>query len=150
MKNSNLALSTLAIICGLSSMTAFTEDAKMQVVPALKMQVTPGAKSMKLPSMKVEGTNAYLKDIASNTNKAMPLTCGLFRMEKGGKDLVYTYDYDEAKIIVEGTMNVSDGFSKAKLKAGDVVYFPKGATITFSSDSYGIGFICGNREFGGA
>ncbi|MGB4812300.1 MAG: cupin domain-containing protein [Methylophilaceae bacterium] len=150
MKSTNLALSTLAIICGLSSATAFAEDAKMEVVPAAKMQVLPGAKNTKLPSMKVEGTNAYLKDIVHNANKTMPLTCGLFRMEKGGKDLVYTYEYDEAKIIISGTMNVSDGFSKAKLKAGDVVYFPKGATITFSSDSQGVGFICGNREFGGA
>ncbi len=150
MKKSYLRLFTLTLIGVLSSVTAFSEDAKMQVVPAQKMIVTKGAKNLKLPSMKVEGTNAYLKDIAGNSNKAMPLTCGLFRMEKGGKALVYTYEYDEAKIIVEGTINVSDGYSKAKLKAGDVVYFPKGSTITFTSDSHGVGFICGNREFGGA
>lgn len=99
--------------------------------------------------MNVENTNAFLKDLVGNSDKKSPLACGLFRMEKG-QSLTYTYDYDEAKIILEGTMTVSDGQTTVEAKAGDVLYFPKGATINFSSDSSGLGFICGNREIGGA
>ncbi len=99
--------------------------------------------------MDVKDTNAFLKDLVGNANKEMPFTCGLFRME-AGKPLTYTYDYDEAKIILEGTMTVTDGTTTAKVVPGDVLYFPKGSTITFSSQSKGLGFICGNRVFGGA
>ncbi|MEO6118404.1 MAG: cupin domain-containing protein, partial [Methylotenera sp.] len=95
------------------------------------------------------GTNAFLKDVVGNTNKNMPFTCGLFRME-AGKSLTYTYDYDEAKVILEGTMTVTDGTTTAKVVPGDVLYFPKGSTITFSSQTKGVGFICGNREIGAA
>lgn len=115
----------------------------------LRLQHIPSAQGLQLPSMNVEGTNAFLKDVAGNSDKKSPLTCGLFRMEKG-KSLTYTYDYDEAKIILEGAMTVSDGTSTVEAKAGDVLYFPKGATINFSATSSGLGFICGNREFGGA
>lgn len=113
-----------------------------------KMQYIAKAQKSELPSMNVEGTKAFLKDLVGNSNKNMPFACGLFRMEKG-KPLTYTYEYDEAKIVLEGTITVSDGSSTIKAKAGDVLYFPKGATIKFSSDSKGLGFICGNRELGG-
>jgi ethanolamine utilization protein EutQ (cupin superfamily) len=115
----------------------------------IRMQHLEGAQKLELPSMNVEGTNAFLRDLVGNSDKPAPITCGLFRMEKG-KHLTYTYDYDEAKIILDGSMTVSDGNTTVTAKAGDVLYFPKGATIEFSSESSGLGFICGNREFGGA
>ena len=141
MHNPQLTATAVALIASLSVPAAFAAD--------LRMQHLPGAQGLQLPSMNVEDTNAFLKDIAGNSDKKSPLTCGLFRMEKG-KSLTYTYDYDEAKIILEGSMTVSDGHSTVTAKPGDVLYFPKGATINFSSDSSGLGFICGNREFGGA
>lgn len=138
---SYLAGLTISLLTCFSSPTSFAAGLKMQHIPA--------AQALQLPSMDIENTNAFLKDLVGNDDKKMPLTCGLFRMEKG-QPLTYTYDYDEAKIILEGTMTVSDGQRTVEAKAGDVLYFPKGATINFSSDSSGLGFICGNREFGGA
>ncbi len=114
-----------------------------------KMKYFKNAQRMQLESMNVEGTNAFLTDVVSSNDPKAPITCGLFRMEKG-KPLTYTYDYDEAKIILEGDMTVSDGGSTVKAKPGDVLLFPRGATITFTSDDYGLGFICGQRKFGGA
>ena len=136
-----LAGIAIALISSLSISTSFAEEMRLQHIQ--------GAQALQLPSMNVEGTNAFLRDIAGNNDKKSPLTCGLFRMEKG-KSLTYTYDYDEAKIILEGSMTVSDGHNTVKAQPGDVLYFPKGATINFSADSSGLGFICGNREFGGA
>jgi ethanolamine utilization protein EutQ (cupin superfamily) len=114
-----------------------------------KMEYLKNAKSMKIKSMNVEGTHAFLQDIVSSDDPKAPITCALFRMEKG-KPLTYTYTYDEAKVILDGSMYVSDGYSKVKAKAGDVLFFPKGATITFSSDNYGLGFVCGQRARDGA
>ena len=75
-----------------------------------------------------------------------PITCGLFRMEKG-TELQYTYTYDEAKIILEGEMTISekDG-ATIVAKAGDILYFDKGAEMTFASNSSGLGFYCGQRS----
>ncbi|MCG3142991.1 MAG: hypothetical protein HONDAALG_00297 [Gammaproteobacteria bacterium] len=115
----------------------------------IKLQYIDGASKLELPSMNVEGTNAFLRDLVGNSDKTAPITCGLFRMEKG-KHLTYTYDYDEAKIILDGSITVSDGETTVTADAGDVLYFPKGATIEFSSNDSGLGFICGNREMGGA
>lgn len=114
-----------------------------------KMEYFKGASHMKLKSMNVEGTNAFLQDIVASSDPKAPIACGLFRMEKG-KSLTYTYGYDEAKIIIKGEMTVNDGTTKVKALPGDVLFFPKGSTITFSSESSGLGFICGQREIDGA
>lgn len=114
-----------------------------------KMEYFKNAQKMKIKSMNVEGTNAFLEDIVSSNDPKAPISCGLFRMEKGNS-LTYTYTYDEVKIILEGMMTVSDGHSTVKAKKGDVLLFPKGSTIKFTSDSYGLGFICGQRALDGA
>lgn len=139
-------LTTIGMFYGASLMAHGAADAPQKTV---KMQYFKNAQKMKIKSMNVEGTNAYLEDIVASQDPKAPIACGLFRMEKG-KSLTYTYGYDEAKIIVEGEMYVNDGSTKVKAKRGDVLFFPKGSTITFSSDSYGVGFICGQREFDGA
>ncbi|SVC23197.1 uncharacterized protein METZ01_LOCUS276051, partial [marine metagenome] len=33
---------------------------------------------------------------------------------------------------------------------GDLLYFPKGTSITFSTDDFGLGFFCGQRGEGEA
>ena len=149
MNNLKIGILVASITACFSVSEVYADAAAPVAVATPKMQHIAGAQKLKLPSMDVKDTNAFLKDLVGNTNKDMPFTCGLFRME-AGKSLTYTYDYDEAKIILEGTMTVTDGTTTAKVVPGDVLYFPKGATITFSSQSKGLGFICGNRVFGGA
>ena len=115
---------------------------------AHKMQVFKNAQGQKLDSLNIDGINAFLSDTVSSHDNDAPITCGFFRMEKG-KSLEYTYTYDEAKIIVEGDMTVTEaGGETVKVVAGDVLYFDKGAKMTFSSESYGIGFYCGQRALG--
>lgn len=71
------------------------------------------------------------------------MSCGFYRLEKG-TPLVYTYTYDEMKIIVEGKFEIADETGqKVTATPGDVFYFPKGATITFTTDDYGLAFYVG-------
>ncbi len=96
---------------------------------------------------KMDGTNnAFLEDlIMAKEDASGPLGCGLFRMERGDP-LTYTYNYPEAKIIIAGKTTVSDGKTTVDAKPGDILFFPVGAKITFSSDNTGLGFYCGIRE----
>lgn len=80
---------------------------------------------------------------SENENPDKPMSCGFYRLEKG-TPLVYTYTYDEMKIIVEGKFEIADETGqKVTATPGDVFYFPKGATITFTTDDYGLAFFVG-------
>lgn len=72
------------------------------------------------------------------------MSCGFYRLEKG-TPLVYTYTYDEMKIILEGQFEISDETGqKVTASPGDVFYFPKGAKITFTTEDYGLAFYVGD------
>ena len=60
-----------------------------------------------LPSMEVEGVNAYLKDFSVSQDSNKPITSGLFRL-KAGESLKYTYTYHEMKFIVDGSFTIED------------------------------------------
>ncbi len=110
------------------------------------MKFHKNGQATELDTMDIEGVNAFIKDIIFSNDPDAPITCGLFRMEKG-KPLQYTYTYDEAKIIVEGEMTVSEeGGETVEAKAGDMFYFEEGAKMTFTSNSSGLGFYCGQRS----
>ena len=103
-----------------------------------------------LPSMEVNGVNAYLKDFSVSTDTHKPITSGLFRL-KAGESLKYTYTYHEMKFIVDGSFIVEDETGqKETVKAGDLLYFPRGTEMTFTTDNFGLGFFCGQRGEGEA
>ena len=133
------ALLTASVL--LSFNLAFAGDAP-------KMQTFDGATGMELDSLNIEGVNAFLSDVVSSNDPDAPISCGLFRME-AGEPLVYTYTYDEAKVILDGEMTIAEeGGETFTAGPGDVVYFDEGAKITFTSDSSGLGFYCGQRALG--
>ncbi len=79
-----------------------------------------------------------------------PISAGFYRLEKG-TPLVYEYTYHEMKIIVEGSFDITDETGNTvHAVPGDVFYFPKGSKITFTTEDYGLGFFCGQREKDGA
>jgi len=103
-----------------------------------------------LPAMEGEDAAAFLQDFAVSDDGEKPITCGLFRLESG-KPLTYTYTYHEMKLIVNGEFEIADeSGQKVKATAGDLFYFPKGSTITFTTPSFGVGFFCGQRGEGEA
>lgn len=109
------------------------------------LQFFKNPKSQPIASMNEPGVNAYFQDIVGSSSPAAPIWCGLFKIEKG-QSLVYNYDYDDAKVILEGHIFFSDGKQKVKGEPGDVLFFPKGSTITFSTDTSGTAFACGQRK----
>ena len=107
-------------------------------------------KSQELPSMEIDNVQAFLKDFSVSEDSAKPITSGLFRL-KAGESLKYTYTYHEMKFIVDGNFTIEDETGqKVFAKAGDLLYFPKGTSITFSTDNFGLGFFCGQRREGEA
>ena len=107
-------------------------------------------KSKELPSMEINNVQAFLKDFSVSEDSERPITSGLFRL-KAGESLKYTYTYHEMKFIVEGSFPIEDETGQKVLaKAGDLLYFPKDTSITFSTDDFGLGFFCGQRGEGEA
>ncbi|MCX4187283.1 cupin domain-containing protein [Methylophaga sp. OBS4] len=109
------------------------------------LQIFKDAQSMPIASMNTPGVNAYFEDIVGSSDPRAPISCGMFRLEKG-EPLVYTYDYDDTKIILDGHIYFFDGEQKVKGEKGDVLFFPKGSTITFSTDDSGLAYACGQRK----
>ncbi|KAI0596615.1 ethanolamine utilization protein-like protein [Biscogniauxia sp. FL1348] len=101
------------------------------------------ASSVKPPL--IANDNAFLGDVASSTDSAKPISAGFYRLEKG-TPLVYEYHYHEMKIIIDGSFDISDeAGNKVHAVPGDVLYFPAGSKITFSTDDFGLGFYTGQR-----
>lgn len=83
---------------------------------------------------------------SDKNNPDKPISCGFYRLEKG-TPLVYGYTYDEMKIILEGEFEIADeSGQKVTARPGDVFYFPKGAKITFTTESYGLAFYVGSSR----
>ena len=111
-------------------------------VPAAK------GKAVKPPPIPSPGNNSFLGDTAfTDAEKGLQMSCGFYRQEKG-EPLVYTYTYDETKIILEvsGEFFITDEEgTKVSAKPGDVFIFNNGATITFESTDYALAFFTGLR-----
>ncbi|KAL8663021.1 MAG: hypothetical protein Q9202_004251 [Teloschistes flavicans] len=107
--------------------------------------------------------NAFLGDVfsTSDINRPNPLSAGFYHL-RPGPELVYTYTYDEMKILVDGDMQIAqldasaggehDGKQDENLvkeevdaKAGDVFFFPKGAVVRFRTRGGGKAWFVGGR-----
>ena len=98
-----------------------------------------------LPPMEGVDAVAFLDDFVVSEDTEKPITSGLFRLEKGNQ-LTYTYTYHEMKLIIDGEFKIADETGTEVIATtGDLLYFPKGSTITFSTPDYGVGFFCGQR-----
>ena len=54
-------------------------------------------------------------------------------------------------LLVDGSFIIEDETGqKVTAKPGDLFYFPKGTSITFSTSNFGLGFFCGQRGEGEA
>ena len=96
--------------------------------------------------------NHFLGDVFNSTDVSAPIASGFYHL-KPGTPLEYTYTYDEMKIILEGEVRIRDSSGQEVLATvGDVFYFPKGAIITFSTETpSGVkAFYVGQRARGAA
>ncbi|KAE8148732.1 hypothetical protein BDV25DRAFT_141473 [Aspergillus avenaceus] len=97
-------------------------------------------------------TNLPADTIGTTADKtATPIVGSWFRIEKGPEATPPKYEYDEVGVMIEGEINLRDeNGHTATVKAGDVFFFPRGSTITFSTGSYGLAWKCGGRIWGEA
>lgn len=110
------------------------------------MKYYKNGQATELPSMDIDGVNAFIKDVVFSNDPDSPIVCGLFRMEKGAP-LEYTYTYDDVKIILEGEMTISEeGGATIEARPGDIFLYKEGAKVTFASNSFGLGIYCGQRS----
>lgn len=99
------------------------------------VQKIEAATSAPLPALDIPGVDALMKDFATLSSGAAPITFGLFRMSKG-EALPYEYAFDEFKIVLDGEVDVTDqSGTVTSFKAGDVIQFTKGAKVVFTTET---------------
>jgi ethanolamine utilization protein EutQ len=94
--------------------------ANVQVEPFLEGKTTPG-------------TNVWLKDVVVMQDRS-PMGAGYMSLDKG--EMQWTLTYDEIDIVLEGELVITRGSEQVRGKTGDVIYIPKGSSITFGTPSW--------------
>ncbi len=92
-------------------------------------------------------SEGYIKDVYENPEGSR-MCSGFFELHHTDAPLVYTYDYDEMKVVLEGEFlleNVDTG-QQTVARAKDAIFFPKGSRIAFSTPSYALAFYAGDRD----
>ena len=100
-----------------------------------------------LPSMNEPGVEAAIGDSLHNPEGSV-MSAGFFEL-KASDPLVYTYTYDEMKVVIQGTFVLTDMTTGdvTLAKERDVLFFPKGTTVKFQTPDYALGFFAGHRSF---
>lgn len=100
-----------------------------------------------LPSMNELGVEASIGDSLHNPEGSV-MSAGFFEL-KASEPLVYTYTYDEMRVVVRGTFVLTDMTTGdvTLAKERDVLFFPKGTTVMFQTPDYALGFFTGHRSF---
>ena len=94
--------------------------ANVQVEPFLEGKTTPG-------------TNVWLKDVVVKEDRS-PMGAGYMSLDKG--EMQWTLTYDEIDIVLEGELVITRGSEQVRGKTGDVIYIPKGSSITFGTPNW--------------
>ena len=94
--------------------------ADVRVEPFLEGKATPG-------------TNVWLKDVVVTEDRS-PMGAGYMSLDRG--EMQWTLTYDEIDIILEGELVITRGSEQVRGKAGDVIFIPKGSSITFGTPSW--------------
>jgi ethanolamine utilization protein EutQ len=94
--------------------------ANVQVEPFLEGNTTPG-------------TNVWLKDVVITQDRS-PMGAGYMSLDKG--EMQWTLTYDEIDIVLEGELIIRRGSEQVRGKMGDVIYIPKGSSITFGTPNW--------------
>ena len=100
-----------------------------------------------IPSMNEPGVVAAIGDALHNPEGSV-MCSGFFELKKSDA-LIYTYTYDEMKLVVQGEFILTDQDTGevTHAKERDVLFFPKGTTVKFETPDYALGFFAGDRNF---
>lgn len=100
----------------------------LKVVRMSSVQVEPFLEGKTTP-----GTNVWLKDVVVTQDRS-PMGAGYMSLDKG--EMQWTLTYDEIDIVLEGELVITRGSEQVRGKTGDVIYIPKGSSITFGTPSW--------------
>lgn len=122
------------------------EQASTRLAASPSIKRFPKIAQLVTPSMNDEGgSNSYLLDVAASSVPGKEMAAGLYRID-AGPPLHYTYTYEEFKYVVEGEYHLEDGTGqKLVAKRGDLLYFPLGVNVTFSTPHSALGYFVGQR-----
>ena len=118
----------------LGRVEGFRKDASALGLPPLKVvhmanvQVEPFLEGRTTP-----GTHVWLKDVVVTQDRS-PMGAGYMSLDKG--EMQWTLTYDEIDIVLEGELVITRGSEQVRGKTGDVIYIPKGSSITFGTSSW--------------
>jgi ethanolamine utilization protein EutQ len=100
----------------------------LKVVKMSNIQVEPFLEGKTTP-----GTNVWLKDVVITQDRS-PMGAGYMSLDKG--EMQWTLTYDEIDIVLEGELVITRGSEQVRGKTGDVIYIPKGSSITFGTPNW--------------
>ena len=83
-------------------------------------------------------TNVRLKDVITSADGS-PLAAGYMALDasaSGGGEFPWTLNYDEIDIVLQGELVITRGNEVARGGPGDLIYIPKGSSITFGTPSH--------------
>ena len=115
---------------------------KKESSPAISNANLPPLKVVRMANVQVEpflegkttpGTNVWLKDVVVTEDRS-PMGAGYMSLDKG--EMQWTLTYDEIDIVLEGELVITRGHEQVRGKSGDVIYIPKGSSITFGTPSW--------------
>jgi ethanolamine utilization protein EutQ len=84
------------------------------------------------------GTDVRLKDVVTSSDGA-PMAAGYMTLEAcapGPGEFPWTLSYDEIDVVLEGELVITRGREVARGGPGDVIFIPKGSSITFGTPRY--------------
>ena len=105
-------------------------------------QTLPPLKVVKMANVQMDrflegkttpGTNVWLKDVVVMQDRS-PMGTGYMSLDKG--EMQWTLTYDEIDIVLEGELVITRGNEQVRGKTGDVIYIPKGSSITFGTPNW--------------
>jgi ethanolamine utilization protein EutQ len=100
----------------------------LKVVRMSNVQMEPFLEGRTTP-----GTNIWLKDVVTTPDRS-PMGAGYMSLDKG--EMQWTLTYDEIDIVLEGELVITRGSEQVRGKTGDVIYIPKGSSITFGTPNW--------------
>ena len=132
----------VAVALGLKLIRETESASSLRREAPLTIQNLPPLKVVKMSNVQVEpflegktapGTNVWLKDVVITQDRS-PMGAGYMSLDKG--EMQWTLTYDEIDIVLEGELVITRGSEQVRGKTGDVIYIPKGSSITFGTPSW--------------
>jgi ethanolamine utilization protein EutQ len=101
----------------------------------------------KMPESDYPGTEGFIGDVYENPDGSV-MCSGFFELRRTDAPLLYEYEYDEMKVVLEGEFLLEDKETGQTMvaKPKDALFFPKGSKIYFSTPDHALAFYTGHRD----